>query len=320
MLKSLRLAAIAIIACSGGAAAQAPTVGFATLPPGTLLNAQASVIAKVVQDNSKLQVRVIGYGGDAPILDAVNTQKADFLLLDVGEPAEAQRGENTWKGNAKPNLRVAMTLYGFQMAFWVRKDSPIQSIADLKGRNVPSEWVQQTSVIHHMNALLSAGGISFNDVVKVPTVNVIRASEDFKSGKIDLFFFAVGAPKVQEIAASVGGLRVLPMDALPDSEARMKKVRPEYYFSTVNPAPHIAGIDKPTKVETIDFIIGVGTHVKDDVVRDFIKAVHGNKKSLVEGHPNFNAFDPGNSGKVQPRLPHHPAAEQYFKEAGLLKR
>ena len=301
-------------------AVQAQTVGFATLQPGTLLNAQASVIAKVVQDNSKLQVRVLGFGGDAPIIDAVNSQKADFLLLDVGEPAEAMKGENTWKGNPKPNLRNAMSLFGFQMAFWVRKDSPVQSIADLKGRKVPSDWVQQTSVITHMNALLAAGGISMNDVQKVPTVNVIRESEDFKSGKIDLFFFAVGAPKVQEIAAAVGGLRVLPMETLPDSEARMKAIRPEYYFSTVNPAPHIAGIDKPTKVQTIDFIIGVGMHVKDDVVRDFIKAVHENKKLLVEGHPNFNAFDPAKAGKTQPRLPFHPAAEKYWKEAGLLSR
>jgi TRAP transporter TAXI family solute receptor len=262
-------------------------------------------------------VRVIGHGGDTGIIDAVNSKQADFLLLDIGEPAEAQKGENVWKGNAKPNLRVAMTLFGFQMAFWVRKDSPVQSIADLKGKNVPSDWVQQTSVITHMNALLAAGGVSMNDVRKVPTVNVIRASEDFKSSKIDLFFFAVGAPKVQEISAAVGGLRLLPMDVLPDSEARMKKIRPEYYFSTVNPAPHIAGIDKPSKVQTIDFIVGVGTHVPDDVVRDFIKAVHTNKPDLVAGHPNFNAYDPSKSGKLQPRLAYHPAAEKYWKETGL---
>src|SRR5262245_8992312 len=307
---------IAAAAFAGAAGAQ-ETVGFATLQPGTLLNAQASVIAKVVQDHSKLQVRVIGHGGDTGIIDAVNSRQADFLLLDIGEPAEAQRGENVWRGNPKPNLRVALTLFGFQMAFWVRKDSPIQSIADLKGRNVPSDWVQQTSVITHMNALLSAGGISYNDVRKVPTVNVIRASEDFKSKKIDLFFFAVGAPKVQEISAAVGGLRVLPMDALPGAEERMKAVRPEYYFSTVNPAPHIAGIDAPSKVQTIDFIIGVGTHVQDDVVREFIKAVHTNKPELVAGHPNFNAYDPKRSGKVQPRLAYHPAAEKYWKETGL---
>src|SRR5437773_3615133 len=289
--------AIGVAAFSSAALGQ-QAVGFATLQPGTLLNAQASVIAKVVQDHAKLQVRVIGYGGDTGIVDAVNSGTADFLLLDIGEPAEAQRGENVWKGNAKPNLRAALTLYGFQMAFWVRKDSPVQSIADLKGKHVSSDWVQQTSFITHLNALLAAGGVTMNDVHKVPTVNVIRASEDFKSGKIDLFFFAVGAPKVQEIAAAVGGLRVLPMEVLPDSETRMKRIRPEYYFSTVHPAPPIAGIDKPTKVQTIDFIIGVGTHVKDEVVRDFIKAVHTNKKALVEGHPNFNAYDPSHSGKI----------------------
>src|SRR3954462_6195975 len=136
---------IAAAAFAGAAAAQT-TVGFATLQPGTLLNAQASVIAKVVQDHSKLQVRVIGHGGDTGIIDAVNAKQADFLLLDIGEPAEAQKGENVWKGNAKPNIRAALTLFGFQMAFWVRKDSPVQSIADLKGKNIPTEWVQQTSV------------------------------------------------------------------------------------------------------------------------------------------------------------------------------
>jgi uncharacterized protein len=298
-------------------AAGAQTVGFATLPPGSILHAQASVIAKVVQDHSKLQVRVIGYGGDAPILDAVNTQKADFLLLDVGEPAEARLGEGNWKGQAKPNLRNAMTLYGFQMAFWVKKDSPVQTIADLKGKKVPTEWVQQTSVIHHMNAYLSAGGISLNDIVKVPEVNVVRAADDFKSGKLDLLFFAVGAPKVQEVAASVGGLRILAADAVPGAEQRMKNIRPEYFFSTVNPAPHIAGVDKPTQVQTIDFVVGVGTHVKDEVVKAFIKAVRENKKALVEGHPNFNAFQPDNAGKQQPRLPYHPGAIQYFKEAGI---
>ena len=313
----IRKMGVAFAAALLAGAVQAQTVGFATLPPGSIMHAQASVIAKVVQDNSKLQVRVIGYGGDAPILESVQSQKADFLLLDVGEIAEAMAGEGNWKGKPHANLRNAMTLYGFQMAFWVRKDSPINTIADLKGKRVPSDWVQQTSVIIHMGALLDAGGIGWNDVVRVPEVNVVRAADDFKAGKVDLLFFAVGAPKVQEVAASVGGLKVVQLDAKPNAEATLKKHRPEYYFSTVTPAPHIAGIDQPTKVETIDFVIGVGAHVKDDVVQQFVSAVHKNKKSLVEGHPNFNAFQEGNAGKLQPRLPYHPASIKYFKEAGI---
>ena len=89
------------------AAAHAQTVTFATLPPGSILHAQASVIAKVIQDNTKLQVRVVGYGGDTGILEAVNSKKADFWMLDVGESADAFHGRNTWKGNAEANLRTA---------------------------------------------------------------------------------------------------------------------------------------------------------------------------------------------------------------------
>ena len=148
-------------------------------------------------------------------------------------------------------------------------------------------------------------------------VNVVRAADDFKAGRLDLLFFAVGAPKVAEVAASVGGLRLRPMNKLPDAERRMKKVRTEYYFSTVNPAPHIAGVDQPSRVQTIDVVVAVSPHVKDDVVYQFVKALRENKKSLVEGHPNFDRFDEKDAGKRQPRLPHHPGAVKYFKEAGI---
>ena len=54
------------------------------------------------------------------------------------------------------------------------------------------------------------------------------------------------------------------------------------------------------------------------MVVDFIKAVHTHKDDLVAGHPNFRAYDPSSkSGKVQPRLAYHPAAEKYWKETGL---
>src|SRR5256712_8879799 len=279
MLKFSRAASLAAAAFASAAGAQA--VSFATLPPGSILHAQVSVIARVGPDHTKFQVARKGYRGDAPILDAVNTQKADFLLLDAGEVADAYKGQGDWKGKPMPNLRTAITLYGSQMAFWVKKDSGIDSIAALKGKRVPSEWAQQTGVLPHTTALLNAGGITYNDVVKVPEVNVVRAADDFKAGKLDLLFFAVGAPKVAEVAAAVGGLRLLPVDKLADAERRMKKVRTEYYFSRVSPAPNIAGVDKPSRVQTIDVVVAVGTHVKNDVVYEFAKALREKRYALV---------------------------------------
>jgi TRAP-type uncharacterized transport system substrate-binding protein len=87
----------------------------------------------------------------------------------------------------------------------------------------------------------------------------------------------------------------------------------------VNPAPHIAGVDKPSPVQTIDVVVGVGAHVPDNVVHQFVKAMRENKKALALGHPNFNRFDETEAGKVQPSLPHHPGAIKYFKEVGNWK-
>ena len=98
----------------------------------------------------------------------------------------------------------------------------------------------------------------------------------------------------------------------------MKAVRPEYYFSTVNPGAAHRRRRQASQVQTIDFVIGVGAHVPDEVVAQFIKAVRENKKDLVEGHPNFNAFqregDRPSRSRASPTI---PAAIKYFKEAGI---
>jgi TRAP transporter TAXI family solute receptor len=318
MLNGIRLLGLAVAtAFAAGTAAAQTTYGLATLPPGALLNALSSVIAKAVQDNSKLQVRVQGYGGDSGVFDAIANKSSDFLALDIAETADAYHGRGTWEGKPRPTLRTAMTIYGFQVAPFVRKDSPVQSIADLRGKRVPGVWAQQTGVLRLSIAMLANGGIAYGDVQSVPVVNVVRAAEDFKAGKLDMFFFAVGAPKVQEVAAAVGGVRLVPYSDAPEAVRRMQAVRPEYYLTQVKPAPHIAGVEKPAQVQTFDFIIGVGTHVPDEVVYEFVKAVHGSKKTLVEGHPSFNLFNPDNAGKLQPTLPHHPGAIKFFKDAGI---
>ena len=157
-------------------------------------------------------------------------------------------------------------------------------------------------------------------MVKVPEVNVVRAADDFKSGKLDLLFFAVGAPKVAEVAASVGGLRVLPMNPFPDSEKRMKTVREEYYFSTVNPAPHIAGVDKPSQVQTIDVVVAVGAHVRDEVVYSSSRRCGRTRSGLVAGHPNFNQFDEKQAGKPQPRPAAPPGRDQVLQGSRHLER
>ena len=61
-------------------------------------------------------------------------------------------------------------------------------------------------------AMLATGGLTEKDIKPVLVPNVIRSADDFASGAADTFFFAFGAPKVREVDATVGGIRVLEID------------------------------------------------------------------------------------------------------------
>jgi hypothetical protein len=104
-----------------------------------------------------------------------------------------------------------------------------------------------------MSALLAAGGLTYGDVVSVQEANVVRAADDFKAGRLDVFFFSIGAPKVTAVATDLGGLRYLPLTR--DMTPRMRKVRPEYYLSEIALPLPIAGIDKPSLAATIDVVV-----------------------------------------------------------------
>ena len=125
----LRLIAFAGAFFATSVCAQA-TYGFATIAPGTMLHTLGSVIAKAAQDNSKLQLRVQGFGGDAGAIDSVNNKASDFLGLEIGETADAYHGRGNWDGKQRANLRMAMTMFPIMVAPYVRKDSPVQSIAE----------------------------------------------------------------------------------------------------------------------------------------------------------------------------------------------
>ena len=138
--------------------------------------------------------------------------------------------------------------------------------------------------------------------------NIIRAADDFKAGKLDGGFFAVGAPKMAEVNSAVGGIRWLSIPNTPESLANMRAVRPDYYIQTVRPNPVNAGISEPTNVLGVDLVIMAGTHVSNEVVEKFVAAIHPNKAELVKGHPLFRSFQPKLMAKQYAVAKYHPGA------------
>lgn len=309
--------AVALGGWSG--AAQADAIAMSTLPPGAINNAQAQAIAKVIQQHSDLQPRVISFNSPAAILGAVNAGQAELCLSSSDESTVAFTGTEDYKGRPMTNLRVAFTIMPFAVGLIVRKDSPIKTVADMKGKKFGTGWQGFKQGIPLANGMLATAGLSLKDVDPVPVSNLLRAADDFKAGKTDAFQFAVGGPKVAEINAAVGGVRFLSFDHSPEAAKRMAAIRKEYRPVLVQPRPNLAGLEQPTWLMGYHILILTSAKVPDATVYKVVKAVHGQKTELVKGHPSFNGFTDAGMGTQFSELRYHPGAIKFYKEAGLWK-
>jgi TRAP transporter TAXI family solute receptor len=316
----LGLVATALLATLGASQALAQTVAISTLPPGAINNVQAAAIAKAVQENSDLQMRLLTFNSPAAIIAAAQAKQAEFAYTSNEEAADAFNGVNDYSGKAMKDLRVAFTVFPFRVGIIVRNKSDIKTVADLKGKRLGTEWTAFKQGITLFNGQLANAGLSLADATPVPTTGLLPAADDFKAGKSDAFTFAVGGPKVAEVHASIdGGVRFLSFDDSPAAVARMQKVRKEYHVATQQPAPHLPGIVGPTNL--MQYYIVVLTHkdAKDDLVAKVVKTAHANKAAMVAGHPSFNGFTPEGMAVQHERLEYHPAAIKFYKEAGIWK-
>jgi TRAP transporter TAXI family solute receptor len=206
------------------------------------------------------------------------------------------------------------SLHPLRGAFWVRKDSNMRTMADLKGKRVGMGYSAMKTIDPMIKAILATGGLSEKDVTPVLIPNVIRGADDFTSGAADMFFFAFGAPKVREVDATVGGIRAL---EIPESGmAASKKILPEGYLSPAVPNPFFVGVEKPMGVYSWDNMIFASSKVSDEVVYKVIEALESNKAELVAIQPALREFSAEALYKNYD-IPYHPGALKYFKDKNI---
>src|SRR5262245_22994625 len=118
--------AVAAVLALGATDALAQTYGFATLPPGTLNHTTATAVAKVLKERAGLNVLVQPTAGDQIIVPMVGRGEAELGISNVMEVADGIAG-------AQKDLRVVAAAHALRTPFFVRKDSGMTKIADLKG-------------------------------------------------------------------------------------------------------------------------------------------------------------------------------------------
>lgn len=299
--------------------AQAQTLGIGTAPQGTIGYNIGSALAKLLAETENLQSRVQPYSGSSAVFPLVNSGEMDLTVGNTLEAQEAANGEGPYNGRKQAKLRVLAVIFPLNVGLFVKKDSPIRTIADLKGRKVTYGYTAQVTLKRVVDAILANGGIDASYVKTALVPNVTRGADDFIEGKADAAFFAIGAGKVAEADKSVGGIRFLALSDDPKAAAAMKKIYPYAYVNEVQPRPGFAGINVPTRLMAYDYLVVSGAHVKDDVAYRVARALNAHKDKLVASLAAFNDFNPATMHKPVP-APYHPGALKFYAEKGMVRK
>jgi len=196
----------------------------------------------------------------------------------------------------------------------VKKDSPIKTIADVKGKRVTGEYPAQLAVWYNVFGSLSNGGLTWKDVKVVPVPAVNEGVDALVQGRADVTTHAIGTAKVKEADSAVG-IRYIPLDCSKQGEARIKKAVPGYYLSVVK-AGSSTGIVEDTCTYTYDIYFTGHKALPDAVVRNVLQAIWVNVDKLPQFHPGFAEWTRARGVDAEVTIPYHPAAIRFYKDNG----
>lgn len=315
MVRTTILTAGAIVFAVAGANAQ--TVSIGSNPQGSLAYAVGAGVAKVAIEDAGLKMRVVPQGGPVVTLPLLNKGRLDFTVSVSVVTAFAGTGGAMFKGKKQENVRQVASLFPLIIGWYVKKDSPIKTIADLRGKTLPSKYTKQKIAGLFGHAMLATGGVSSKDYKGFPVPNGVRGVEAFMAGKVDAVNFSLSSGKTRQAHAAVGGIRVLSADMNAKTQAIVARIAPGAVLATIKPAKRFPGITEPVNTLIAPFIINASTTTDNKTVYKLVKAIHGGKKKLVKSHKAFGGYDPKHINR-DVGLKYHPGAIKYFKEAGLM--
>lgn len=307
---------VTVAAIATGGIAKAQTVGIATSNPGSLFHNIGSAVANAA-NKAGLNTTIQPATSPNQFIPFINSGGIEFGVANLQEVNYAVEGKAWFSGNANPNLRVVAMLMPLREAIFVRADSEIKTIADLKGKRMVDGYTAQNTILPQLDAIYSTAGMTRADMTSVNVPSVVAGANAFVAGEADGFIFAHGAGKVREADAAVGGLRALPIDnPTPEVLAKAQEHWPTAFFTHIKKGT-TPGVEQDASYFAFPQVVFTHANASDEVVYQMAKAIHGGKKDMFATFKAFGAFNPADMHGDPGVAAFHPGALRFFKEAGL---
>lgn len=247
--------------------------------------------------------------GSVANLRAVAEGRVESAIAQGDLAADAVAGKGEFEqGGPLTNLRAIAALFPETVHVVVTAQSPLETIADLKGKrvsiDVPGSGTNATA-----RAILKAFKIAERRVT-LSTDNVESAMQKLLAGELDAFFFVGGAPLgVLQEAARRGQVRLLPVNGKGAETLLAEKATMQ---RAVIPAGTYEGL---AAVETISVpaVWIVSASASADLVHAITRALWNpdNRPLLDSGHP-MGRFIRLDLAQANLPLPLHEGALRFY--------
>jgi hypothetical protein len=292
------------------------TIG--TNPAGTVFYAVSAGLAKVISGAGPMQSVVQPYTGTSTFLPLLDNGEIDFGVVNAVDMGLAYQGPARLKVGGRnpfphvPNTRLLMRGSPLLASLVSKKEGPIKTVYDVKGKRVTGEYPAHLAVWFSVFGSLASGGLTWDDVKVVPVPAVNEGIDALVQGRADVSNHAVGSAKIKEADATVGA-RYVSLDCSPQGEERIKKAVPGYYLTMLK-SGFSTGIVGDTCVQSYDIYLVGHKAMPGEVVQATLKALWDNIEKLPPLHPQFKDWTRERGASADVTMPYHPAAVQFYKE------
>jgi len=315
-MKYIGIALFMLALAPSPALAQVPrSASLATHAVGSLYNSIGTGIATIVSRHTPITVRVQPFAGPPAWLPSMDKGDTDMGILTSADAVSSYKGIILYKRPFK-NTRILLVGGAIQLSYYVPKDSPIQTVSDLKGKRVPTDFPGVPIVALSARAGLASAGLTYKDIVKVPVSDLQAEHQAFMEGRTDAGWHALRSPSLEEANARVGGIRFIPVNDTPEGAEKMAAVYPGSYPATAK-AGTATGLVNDTAMLTNDIYLVATKDLSEDGAYTIVKTLWDNTKELSAAYSALASWRQDRMVSKSAFIPYHPGAIRFYKEKGV---
>lgn len=259
---------------------------------------------------------VISTGGSQANIEMIADGEAQFAIVQNDVMNYAYEGTNGFAAPIKDFSAVAC-IYSEVCQLVATEASGIKTVADLKGKTVAVGDVG-SGVYYNAVQILEAAGLDIDKDIKKVTASFGDSATQLKDGSIDAAFITAGAPTtaITDLATTTNVVLVdLGKDVIDALTA-------EYSFYEVFEATadntKYDFVTETTSTVAIKATFIVDNDMSEAQVYEITKNLWEKQDDIAAAHAKGNEMVKANAVAAVGKVPVHPGAAKYYKEAGVI--